>query len=64
MNVMPGNPSFTAKTSAFNANLRLPATRGVNAGLVPSRGETALSFVLGIIVGAIGLFVLGVYLTR
>jgi hypothetical protein len=30
----------------------------------PSRGETVLSFVLGIVVGAIGLFVLGVYLTR
>ena len=30
----------------------------------PSRGETVLTFVLGIIVGAIGLFVLGVYLTR
>jgi hypothetical protein len=30
----------------------------------PSRGETVLSFILGIIVGAIGLFVLGVYLTR
>jgi len=29
-----------------------------------SRGETVLSFILGIIVGAIGLFVLGVYLTR
>jgi len=29
-----------------------------------SRGETVLSFVLGIIVGAIGLFALGVYLTR
>jgi hypothetical protein len=29
-----------------------------------SRSETVLSFVLGIIVGAIGLFVLGVYLTR
>src|SRR6202171_5915126 len=27
----------------------------------PSRGETVLSFILGIIVGAIGLFVLGVY---
>ena len=30
----------------------------------PSRGETVLSFILGIVVGAIGLFVLGVYLTR
>ena len=30
----------------------------------PSRGDTVLSFVLGIVVGAIGLFVLGVYLTR
>jgi hypothetical protein len=30
----------------------------------PSRGETVLGFILGIIVGAIGLFVLGVYLTR
>ncbi|HLL26931.1 MAG TPA: hypothetical protein VKT73_04690 [Xanthobacteraceae bacterium] len=29
-----------------------------------SRGETALSFILGIVVGAIGLFALGVYLTR
>jgi hypothetical protein len=29
-----------------------------------SRGQTVLSFILGIIVGAIGLFVLGVYLTR
>jgi hypothetical protein len=30
----------------------------------PSRGQTVLSFILGIVVGAIGLFVLGVYLTR
>jgi hypothetical protein len=29
-----------------------------------SRGETVLSFVLGIVVGAVALFVLGVYLTR
>lgn len=29
-----------------------------------SRGETLLTFLLGIIVGAIGLFILGVYLTR
>jgi len=29
-----------------------------------SRGESILTFLLGIIVGAIGLFILGVYLTR
>jgi hypothetical protein len=30
----------------------------------PSRGHSFLSFLLGIIIGAIGLFILGVYLTR
>jgi hypothetical protein len=37
-----------------------PSKTGARA----SRGETVLSFVLGIVVGAVALFVLGVYLTR
>jgi hypothetical protein len=44
-------------SEAAPAKTEAPAPRA-------SRGESVLTFLLGIIVGAIGLFILGVYLTR
>jgi hypothetical protein len=53
-----------AREQAVVAPAEAAEPRGEAAASRPSRGETVLSFILGIVVGAVGLFVLGVYLTR
>jgi ABC-type ATPase with predicted acetyltransferase domain len=53
-----------AREQAMVAPAEAAEPREEAAASRPSRGQTVLSFILGIIVGAIGLFVLGVYLTR